>query len=98
MQPQLQMQIPLENLKFAFKFREEAPFRYFNSDIREFSEPGYIAQIIDIMSPDEVWEKLQEIGYTELLDGTVDILVLDRYRCLISDAGNMLRKLAVSMN
>ena len=95
---QMQMQVPLESILFAFKFRDNAPYRYYDADKMEYSAPGYLAQILNFMNPTEEWQILQEQGYTKLLDGTVEILVLDRLRCSVSDAGETLKRLALRMN
>lgn len=95
---QIQMQVPLGDIRFAFKFRENAPYRYYDVDTLEFSEPGYLAQIFNILAPDAEFSILREQGYNIMLDGTVDILVLDMERCPISDAGALLKKIALRMN
>jgi len=98
MPAQIQMQIPLDSLRFAFKFRENAPYRYYDADAREYSEAGYLAQIVNVINPNEEWELLQREGYTILLDGTVDILILDVIRCPILEAAETLTRLALRMN
>lgn len=94
---QAQVELPLSSILFAFKFSEDAPYRYYLVDSQEFSEPGYLAQV-SLLNVENDWIALQEDGYTELLDGTIDVLVLDTIRCPILDAGKTLKKLALRMN
>lgn len=90
--------IPPENLLYSFKFMENAPYRYYNAETEEFSAPGYLAIIVNIIEPGAELASLSLMGYEVALDGTVDVLVLDRKRCNITQAMEELRKIALRMN
>ncbi len=93
-----QMEVPPEQLLFGFKFDETGYYRYYDTDTHQFSAPGRLIQIHNIVQPDESWEILKSQGYSELLDGTTDVLVLDFFRCYIYQAGELLGDLWKGMN
>ncbi len=93
-----QLTIPPENMLYVFKLKDTGCYRYYDTDIFRFSAPGFLGQIINVINPDAEFEELSKMGYDIALDGTVDILVLDRIRCNIADAGMKLKALSFGMN
>jgi len=93
-----QIEFPPESLIYGFKFRPDAPYRYLDAETNEYSLPGYIAQVHDFLNPNPEVVTMNEGGYTTMLDGTAEILVLDTQSCNIIVAGIILQKLALRMN
>lgn len=93
-----QLEIPPEQMLYVFKLKDTGCYRYYDTDTYTFSAPGFLGQIINVINPDLEWAQLQQMGYDIPLDGTVDVLVLDRVRCNIADAGMKLKELSYGMN
>ncbi len=92
------LEIPLEEQAYMFKPHPNAPYRYYDFELQEYSEPGFLTLVVPNLLSDEAKAMLAQEGYTVNLTNNTEILVLDKVSCIITDAEGLLQALAISLN
>lgn len=87
-----------DDLLFIFAPHPQAPYRYFNSDLGEFSEPGFIVRSHSVNFSDEEQSALKESGFTVTLQGFAQVMVLDQITCTATKCFENLNLLIRRMN
>lgn len=96
MMPQLDP--PVDEVLFGFKFEKGGYYRYYDGNTHSFSAPGNLTSILDLENIERIWDNLKLNGYTELLDISTEVLVLDLIRCQIRYGGVFLAKIWDTIN
>ncbi len=73
-----------DDFLYIFAPHPQAPYRYFNSEVGLFSEPGFIVHSNVVSFSEEQQYELEDNGFTVLLEPHTQAMVMDSILCPVS--------------